>query len=204
MGKQDPRVDAYIARSADFAKPILKHLRKIVHEGCPDVEETLKWGHPSFMHKGILAGMAAFTQHAVFGFWKDELMTGKGRPRGKGDEAMGNFGRLASLSDLPGEKTLVRLVKEAVALNDKGVKLPSRSRPKNTKKTLVVPDALMSALRKNKKALATFDGFNYSSKKDYVEWVTEAKWEETRKRRLDTAVAWMAEAKVRNWKYIKK
>jgi len=121
MGKKDPRVDAYIARSAGFARPILKHLRKVVHAGCPDVEETIKWGFPHFMHKGILCSMASFKAHCAFGFWKRKLLEKrlKGVAKGKGP-AMGDFGRLTSLSDLPSERVLIRCVREAAALNDKG------------------------------------------------------------------------------------
>ena len=204
MGKKDPRIDAYIANSADFARPILKHLRKVVHAGCPDVEETLKWSHATFMYKGILCGMAAFKQHVTFGFWKDALMRGKDSGAFKGsDEAWGQFGRITAVSDLPSEKVLLGLVRKAVALNDQGIKLPAKPRPKRTLE-LKVPGELMSALRKNKKALETFQGFSYSNKKEYVEWLVEAKTEATRSRRLETAVAWMAEGKIRNWKYVRK
>ena len=204
MGKRDPRVDAYIAQSADFAKPILNHLRKMVHAGCPDVEETLKWSFPHFMYRGILCSMAAFQEHCAFGFWKGKLLAEKHKALADSREsAMGEFGRITALSDLPDEKTLLRYVKEAAALNDQGVKHPTRAKPKGNRK-LEVPDYFLAALKKSKKALVMFEGFNYSNKKEYVEWVTEAKGEETRKRRLETAVAWMAEGKARNWKYMRK
>jgi uncharacterized protein YdeI (YjbR/CyaY-like superfamily) len=203
MGKKDPRVDAFIKKSAGFARPILAHMRKVVHAGCPGVEETLKWGFPHFMHKGILCSMASFKGHCAFGFWKETLLADMKPIRdAAGDQAMGQFGRITALSDLPDEKTLIRLVSEAAALNDQGIKAPRRARPK-TARTIRVPDYFMSALRRNRKALATFEGFNYSRKKDYVEWVTEARREETRNNRLETAVAWMAEGKERNWKYIR-
>ncbi|MGH2670154.1 MAG: YdeI/OmpD-associated family protein [bacterium] len=203
MGRKDPRVDAYIARAAGFARPILSHIRKVVHAGCPDVEETLKWSAPHFMYKGMLCGMASFKAHCAFGFWKEKLLADKIKAVARaGKPAMGQFGRLTAITDLPGEKTLIRIVREAAALNEQGVKAPARARPKGDR-TLKVPDDFMSALRRNRKALTTFDGFSHSNKKDYVEWVTEAKQEETRKKRLETAVAWMAEGKVRNWKYIK-
>ncbi len=202
MGKKDPRIDAYIAKSADFAKPVLRHLRKVVHAGCPDVEETLKWGMPAFMYKGILCGMAAFKGHCTFGFWKETLLKKKYGPLAKVDaKAMGQFGRITGVADLPSERTLLRFVKDAAALNDAGVKVAAR--PK-TKKPLAIPTDFMAALRKNKKALATFEGFSPSHKREYVEWVTEAKGEDTRARRLATAVAWMADGKVRNWKYVGK
>ncbi len=204
MGRKDPRVDAYIAGSAGFARPILKHLRRVVHAGCPDVEETLKWSFPHFLYKGILCSMAAFKGHCAFGFWKEALLPGMRAVRAEaGDPAMGQFGRITAVSDLPGEKTLIRLVKGAAALNDRGIKKPVRTRPKKDR-TLKVPDYFLSALRRNKKALMTFDGFSYSNKKDYVEWVTGARQEATRNSRLETAVAWMSKGRVRNWKYIRK
>jgi len=204
MGMKDPGVDAYIARSADFAKPILQHLRKVVHTGCPKVEETLKWGFPHFMYKGILCSMASFKAHCAFGFWKAKLLEErlKGLTKGK-EPAMGNFGRLTVLAELPAEKMLLRYVKDAVALNEEGVKVPRQARPKG-ERSLEVPNYFLNALQKNKKALATFEAFNYSNQKEYLEWVSEAKGEATRKRRLETSVAWMAEGKSRNWKYLRK
>lgn len=198
MGNKDPRIDVYIAKSADFAKPILTHLRKVVHAGCPDVEETLKWNSPAFMYKGMLAGMAGFKQHCIFGFWKGSLLKDHGLKPGK--EAMGNFGRLTSLTDLPDEKTLVRSVKAAAALNDQGVKIRRKPRPAGARR-LTTPSYLKTALAKNKLARAHFDEFSYSKKKDYVEWLTDAKTPETRRRRLHTAVEWIAEGKGRHWKY---
>jgi hypothetical protein len=204
MGKKDPRVDDYIARSADFAKPILRHLRRVVHAACPQVEETLKWSSPSFVHKGIVCGMAAFKEHCTFGFWKEALLHDRlaGLPRGDG-KAMGQFGRITSVSQLPGDRALMRLVRAAVELNERGIKSPTRGKPRGDRE-LPVPGYFMAALRNNRKALATFKGFNYSNKKDYVDWVTDAKGEETRRRRLETSVAWMADGKVHNWKYIRK
>jgi uncharacterized protein YdeI (YjbR/CyaY-like superfamily) len=198
MPKIDRRIDAYIAKSAEFAQPILKHLRQVVHAGCPDVEETVRWSMPAFMYKGPLAGMAAFKQHCTFGFWKGSLLADRGLPQGA-EAAMGHFGRITSLSDLPDDRLLIRLVKDAAALNDRGIKVPRRKPP--TDRKLTVPSFLKQALGKNKKARATFDGFSYSNKKEYVEWLVEAKTDETRKRRLDTALLWMAEGKSRNWKY---
>ena len=197
MLTKDPRIDAYIANSADFAKPILTHLRKLVHAACPDVEETLKWSMPAFMHKGILCGMAAFKGHCTFGCWKHELIFPKGSER---DGAMGQLGRITALADLPGDKVLLGYLRKAVELNDAGVKKPAPPRPK-VKKELVVPEDLAAALKKNKKASATFAGFSYSQKKEYVEWITEARQEATRSRRLQTTLQWLAEGKARNWKY---
>ena len=202
MGKKDPRVDAYIAKSADFAKPILNHLRKIVHEGCPEVVEELKWSAPHFSYKGMFCGCAAFKQHCVFGFWRHALLAKrvKGVPK-LGLEAMGQFGRLTSLADLPSDATMLTLVKEAKRLNDEGIRAPKRKRTPEKDRVLAIPPYFMKAVRRNKRALETFAEASYSFKKEYVVWVTDAKSEETRDRRLTTAVAWMAEGKGRNWKY---
>jgi hypothetical protein len=197
MPKKDPRVDAYIAKAAEFAKPILKRLRTLVHEACPDIEETMKWSFPHFTRKGIVCSMAAFKQHCAFGFWKAALVI----PANQAERgAMGHFGRITSLSDLPSDATLRRYVKEAVRLNEEGIQPPKK--PKHeTRKELVVPDYFMSAVKSNPAALATFEAFSYSHKKEYVEYVTEARTQPTRDRRLATTVAWLAEGKARNWKY---
>lgn len=200
MGGKDPRIDAYIAKSADFAKPILNHIRKLVHMACPDVEETMKWSFPHFDYKGMLCSMASFKQHCAFGFWKGALILGK--DGNKADEAMGHFGRITAISDLPKDEVLLGYLKEAVRLNEAGVKLPPRPKSKE-KKPLVVPDYFLAALKQNKKARIAFENFSYSHQKEYVEWVTEAKREETRTQRLETAIAWLAEGKPRHWKYVK-
>lgn len=200
-GKKDKRIDAYIAKSADFAKPILTELRAIVHEACPEVEETIKWSMPTFMYKGIICGMAAFKQHCAMGFWKGKLIIDP--KQNKSLEAMGHFGRITSLKDLPPRRVLLAYVRQAVELNEKGVKSPARSKPRTERKELVVPAYFTAALKKNKKAQATFDAFAYSHKREYVEWIAEAKTEETRQRRMATALEWMAEGKSRNWKYAK-
>ena len=203
MATKDARIDSYIAKSADFAKPILTHIRRLVHAACPQVEETMKWSFPHFMHKGILCSMAAFKHHCAFGFWKGALVLDKRAAAGEvAEAAMGQFGRLTAVSDLPNYEVLTGYVKEAARLNEAGIKLPAKSKPKE-KKDLIVPDYLMAALKKNKKALTTFEAFSYSHKKEYVEWITEAKAEDTRKKRLNTALAWMAAGKPRHWKYLK-
>lgn len=199
----DPRIDAYIAKSATFAQPILTHLRSVVHAGCPGVEETLKWSMPAFTYKGILCGMAAFKAHCTFGFWKGELLVNGKKGAAETEEAMGQFGRITSVADLPSERKLISLVKKAAALNDAGVPAPHMVRAKATRKAPVkVPKYLKDALGRNKKARATFAAFSPSNKREYVEWITEAKTEATRERRLNTAIQWMSEGKVRNWKYI--
>ena len=203
MGKKDSRVDAYIAKAQPFAKPILTHIRKVVHAGCPGVEETVKWGHPHFDYKGIFCGMASFKEHATFGFWKGALLKGvvKGVPTGA-DDAMGQFGRIASLKDLPAEKTLLAIVKAAAKLNDDRIAVPkptSKPRP-----PIPVPPFFAAALKKNTKALAVFDAFPPGHRREYLEWIVEAKTQETRDKRLATALEWIAEGKGRNWKYERK
>jgi uncharacterized protein YdeI (YjbR/CyaY-like superfamily) len=203
MGKKDPRVDEYIAKAADFAQPILRHLRKVVHAGCPEVEEAMKWSAPHFLYKGMLASMAAFKSHCAFGFWKGTVLAERHGATDRLGEAAGQFGRITKIADLPDEKTLIAYVREAAALNDEGAKVARK--PKTEKKAdLEVPDDLHEALAKNRKAQATFEGFSPSHKREYVEWLSEAKTDATRKRRLDQAVEWMAEGKSRHWKYVKK
>ena len=199
MATKDPRIDAYIAKSAEFAKPILKRLRKVVHAGCPDVVETMKWSMPHFDHKGVMCGMAAFKQHCAFGFWKADLILEPGQTAEK--SGMGSFGSIHSLSDLPSEKTLVGYVKKAAALNEAGVKAPGRTQPKK-RKPLPMPDYFTAALKKNAKARKTFENFSPSHRREYIEWVTEAKREETRKERLVKSLKWLADGKARNWKYM--
>jgi Uncharacterized protein conserved in bacteria len=196
MGKRDPRIDDYIAKSADFAKPILRHLRELIHAGCPEVEETVKWRNPSFMYEGLLCGIAAFKQYCVIGFWKDAILFDRKNPNAKPCIIPD---RITNVGELPSDKVLLDYIKKAARLNAEGIKVP---KPKSSpKKDLVVPADLISALKTNKKALSTFEDFSYSHKKEYVEWITEAKRKETRTQRLATAVAWMAEGKARNWKY---
>lgn len=198
MGTKDKRIDAYIAKSERFAQPILRHLRKMVHTACPGVEETMKWSFPHFDYKGMLCSMAAFKQHASFGFWKEKILLGT-NPGSKG--GMGSFGKISRLEDLPADNVLMDLIRKAAQLNDEGI-TAKRSKP-DPKKPLKVPPYFMTALKRNKKALQTFQEFSYSHKKEYVEWVVEAKTGETRQKRLTTTVSWLAEGKSRNWKYIK-
>lgn len=199
MPNKDPRIDAYIARAADFAQPILKHIRKLVHAACPEVVETMKWSFPHFEHKGVLCSMASFKQHCSFGFWKGDLIFGK---RGTQDDAMGQFGRLTAISDLPNDRILTGYIRKAAQLNEAGIKRPAPVRSK-IRKELVVPDYFTAALKRNKKAQTTFENFSYSHKKEYVEWIVEAKREETREQRMKTAVEWLGQGKAKHWKYVK-
>lgn len=204
MAKKEKLIDTYIARSADFAKPILNHIRELVHKTCPEVEEKMKWSFPHFDYKGeMMCSMAAFKQHAVFGFWKAALMKDPLLVEtAKSEVAMGHLGRITSLKDLPSDKKMTAWIKEAMKLNEQGIKV---AKPKPVeKKELVVPDYFTKALSKNKKAKQVFDNFAYSHRKEYLQWITEAKTEETRNKRMATAVEWIAEGKGRNWKYERK
>lgn len=199
MPTLDPRIDQYIEKSAEFARPILAHLRKLVHKACPDVKETLKWSMPHFEHKGMLCGFAAFKRHATFGFWKQSLLESGAFPAQK--TAMGSFGRIESKKDLPTDEVIVGLIRQAMELNEKGIKVEKKMPV--AKKQLVVPNVLVNALKKNKKASETFENFPHSCKKEYAEWIAEAKTEPTRDKRLAQTLEWLAEGKRRNWKYEK-
>ena len=194
---RDARVDAYIAKSPEFAKPILTRIREAVHAGCPEVQETIKWSVPAFEYKGPFCGMASFKKHAMFGFWKHQLMN-KVLPTGD-KAAFGRFRRIESIDDVPSMSGMVRLIKMAKKLNDEGVKVPKAA--KSAKPPVKTPAYFMAALRKNPQALATFKTFPPSHKREYVEWITDAKSEDTRARRMGQAVEWIAAGKSRNWKY---
>ncbi|HPM56448.1 MAG TPA: YdeI/OmpD-associated family protein [Thermomonas sp.] len=198
----DPRIDAYIERAAPFARPILVHVRALVHQACPGVEETIKWGMPTFMHAGgILCGMAAFKQHASFGFWKHAMVVGEGeRADEKPRDGMGSYGKLTALDDLPTKKILLAHIRKAMKLNEDGVKVPAarKAAPRPAPET---PADLLAAFKQDKAAQATFDAFPPSCKREYIEWIVEAKREDTRAKRLAQAVEWLAEGKRRNWKY---
>lgn len=195
MPGTDPRVDAYIAKSAPFAQPILGHLRALVHRAVPAITETIKWGMPFFEHQGIVCHMAAFKAHCAFGFWRG----GRIEKTGREGEAMGQFGRIAKLADLPPDTTIVALVQKAAALNPEGENV---GRPvKRPKAPIPMPADFRAALAGNVAAKATLDGFAPGGKRDYLEWITEAKTAATRARRIATAVEWLALGKPRNWKY---
>ena len=198
MSGHDPRVDAYIARSADFARPILDHLRAVVHASCPEVEESLKWSMPFFSYQGApMCMMAAFKQHCGFGFWLSKQVVGTAA-----DDGMGQFGKLASLRDLPPKRVLAGYVKKAMALNEAGVRL---SRPKAAAKpSPTLPGDLAALLAQKKYAAArtTYQGFSPSAQREYVDWIGAAKTDATRQKRIATTLEWLAEGKPRNWKYL--
>lgn len=203
--KKEPHVDTYIKNAQPFAQPILKHIRGLVHKACPDVEEKIKWSSPHFDYKGgPMCNMASFKEHCAFGFWKAALMKdAKLLETAKSEVAMGHLGRITSLKDLPSDKVIIGYIKEAMKLNEAGLKVPKKVVTENDRKELATPDYLSAALQKNKKAKATFEAFSYSNKKEYITWLEDAKTEATRTKRLADAVEWMSEGKIRHWKYQK-
>jgi uncharacterized protein YdeI (YjbR/CyaY-like superfamily) len=204
MATTDPRIDAYIQKSADFARPILEHIRKLVHKAYPEVEENVKWGMPFFLNNGaIICNMAAFKEHCAFGFWNASNMKDpEGILQIKDKGAMGHLDRITSKKDLPSDKVLTAYIREAAALNEAGIK---KAAPKKApKKELPVPAELITAFKKNKKAQSVFEGFSPSHRREYIEWITEAKTDATREKRIATTVEWLTEGKSRMWKYEKK
>ncbi len=201
--KKNSLVDEYINKAQPFAKPILVHLRKLIHETCPMVEENIKWGMPSFEYMGLMCGFASFNQHCTFGFWKVSLMKDPLLMlNAKSENAMGHLGRIASLKDLPSDNKIIGYIKESMKLNEDGVKVVKAKPIKES--GLIIPADVLSSIKKNKKTFITFSAFSASNKKDYIDWITEAKTEATKEKRLTQAIEWMAEGKPRNWKYMKK
>lgn len=198
MGTKDKRVDAYIAKAAPFAQPILVELRARLHANCPEVEETIKWSMPAFEYRGLFAGMGAFKKHCVFGFWKHALVVGD-NPQAK--EAMGSFGCLTEVAQLPTKAQFAKFVKTAMELNDKGVKV---ARTKHANPKLALHPEFAAALKKHKAAKAGLEGLPPSQQRDYLVWIDEAKRDETRAKRIEQALEWLAEGKPRNWKYMKR
>jgi uncharacterized protein YdeI (YjbR/CyaY-like superfamily) len=197
MPTLDPRIDAYIAKSGEFAQPIMTYLRETVHATCPEVEETIKWGFPHFMYKGMFCSMAAFKAHCALNFWKGTFWIEGGDV--KAQEAMGQFGRITTLKDLPPKKILVGYLKKAMQDNDADIK--PAPKPKAPPRELVVPHDFTKALKKQAAAFKHFTAFTPGAKREYVDWLEEAKTEATRLRRMEQAVEWIAEGKKRNWKY---
>lgn len=205
MGKKDPRIDAYVKKSAEFAQPILKHFRDVVHGVCPEVEETMKWSFPHFDYRGsMMCSIASFKRHCAITFWKASLMQDgkKLTDKAKTEEAMGHLGRITSVKDLPEDSVLISYIKEGMKLNEAGVKLTGTSKSA-APKTLQVPGYFLKALKANKEALRYFKKFSHSQQKEYVDWITEAKTDVTRNKRVETSVEWLSEGKIRNWKYVK-
>jgi uncharacterized protein YdeI (YjbR/CyaY-like superfamily) len=198
MGTRDDRVDAYIAQAAEFARPILTHLRALVHAACPGVNETIKWGFPHFEYKGVLCSMASFKAHCAFGFWHSEM---RAITEGLASEtAMGQFGRITRSKDLPSDAVLTKLIIKATALNAAGAK-PARAARTEPKGPLAIPDDLATALCQHRSAQANFEAMSPSHRREYIEWLLDAKRPATRAKRLATALAWISEGKSKEWKY---
>jgi uncharacterized protein YdeI (YjbR/CyaY-like superfamily) len=196
-----PRVDAYIADAAPFARPILAHLRSVVHQTCPEAVETMKWSMPFFTYRDAnLCHMAAFKAHCAFGFWRGKEIDDL--PEVELGASMGNIGRIESLDDVPSKRDLTRWIRAAMKLTESGTK-PARTSAATAKRSLATPDDLAAAIGANAEAKEHYDAFSPSAKREYVEWIVEAKREATRAQRIATAVGWIAEGKQRNWKYQK-
>jgi uncharacterized protein YdeI (YjbR/CyaY-like superfamily) len=193
---RDPRIDAYIAKAAPFARPILEHVRQRVHAVVPDAEETLKWSAPGFTLNGkILLMMAAFKAHAAVNFWRGQEIRGKAAS----DDAMGQFGKLTSVGDLPPDHEFDELIREAAKLTGTA---PAPRKPKHEPKPApdMHPD-FAAALANAPKAKEALDSFPPSAQRDYLEWISEAKQDATRAKRIATAIEWLGEGKRRHWKY---
>ena len=201
--KGSPAVDQYILNAQDFAQPILEHLRFLVQQACPKVEETIKWGFPNFEYKGkILCSMAAFKAHCTFGFWNAKAIDDNGLLEKVGKTAMGQLGKIRSLDDIPESETMIQMIISAMV----GIEnhQPVKKAKSMTKLPIEIPDYFLSILKKDKHLNESFNQLSPSQKREYIDWFEEAKTETTREKRLATAIEWIAEGKTRNWKYAKK
>jgi uncharacterized protein YdeI (YjbR/CyaY-like superfamily) len=202
----NPKIDAYIAKSQPFAQPILEHIRQLVHKACPGVEETIKWSRPFFEYKGaILGNMSGFKEHCSFGFWGEEIAAVLLEEKLLQPDAMGSLGRITSVRDLPPDKQFLSLLRQATGFIDRGeYTSPIAARQKVVKAPKAeaeAPPEFAKALKANKKAGAAYANFSPSCKREYVDWIADAKREETRDKRIATAIEWISEGKQRNWKY---
>jgi len=201
-----PKVDAYLGKVQPFALPIMEHLRDLVHKGCPDVEETIKWSRPFFEYRGVILGnMSAFKSHCSFGFWGEEIGAVLREAKVLQEDGMGSLGRITDLKDLPSDKRMLGWIRQAAGFIDRGEytsPIAARNKVVKAPKTpLAIAPEFASALQKNKKATAAFAEFSPSCKREYAEWIADAKRPETRNKRIATAIDWIAEGKQRNWKY---
>jgi len=201
MEKYDPRVDAYIAKSADFAQPILKHLRQLVHSVSPLLTETMKWGFPFFDYNGSVCQMAAFKEHMGFGFWKQRQLNDPGKLIKEEDGTAGSFGKITSLSDLPSDDILIDFIKQAMLLNEAGNKKPAVKKETAPKAAIEMPVDFADLLAANPKAQEVYNKFSPSHKREYLEWIVDAKSDATRQKRMETAIEQIVEGKSRHWKY---
>jgi len=201
MDQYDSRVDDYIAKSADFAKPILTHLRDLVHRASPELKETMKWSSPFFDHEGPVCQLAAFKQHCAFGFWKAALMEDPNQILNQQPDTAGSIGRITSLADLPADEVLIAYIQQALSLNLQGIKAAHRVKATADKTALSIPSYFTEILDKNYLVKQQFEKFSHSQQKEYISWFEDAKTEATRNKRLETATEWIEEGKIRNWKY---
>lgn len=202
MPNASPDVDAYIARAPEYSRDILQRVRDCFHRACPQIEESIKWGCPHFGHKGIVGSMAAFKEYVKIGFWKGKLLDDPPSLFTVMGKTTMSFRQVADASELPADKVFIDYIRRAVTLNIDGIKGPSPKRKPKPK--LTIPSWFVRALKQNKKALATFEAFSPSHQREYVEWLTEARQQATRQKRLATAIEWLAEGKPRNWKYMQR
>lgn len=200
MEQYDPRVDAYIDKSANFAKPILNHIRQIVHQASPLITETIKWGMPFFDYKGPVCQMAAFKQHCAFGFWRASRLYDPGNLLKIEEGAAGSFGRIENLADLPSDEALIFFVNEAIQLNESGTK-PAVKKTAAPKAEIIMPDDFASLLDKHTAARDVYQKFSPSHKREYLEWIVDAKTDATRQKRMQQAIEQLTEGKSRHWKY---
>ncbi len=198
---KNPQVDEYIKKAPEFAKPILVHVRALIHKASPDIEETIKWGVPHFEYKGVICSIAAFKEHCAFGYWKEPLIPEMHEHIKNKASAWGSIGRVTSVKDLPSDELIIRWTKAAIELNEKGIKLDRGPKGPATEKN--IPADLSKALKANEKAEGYWKEFSTSKKNEYIDWLEEAKTEETRNKRLETAIEWISEGKERMWKYHK-
>jgi uncharacterized protein YdeI (YjbR/CyaY-like superfamily) len=205
-GEASAAVDSYIGRAAPFAQPILQYLREVVHEGAPGATEAIKWSRPFFMYQGaggevILGNISAFKAHCSFGLWGTEIAEQLKADGAASSDGMGTFGKITSLEDLPPRKKLVSYVREAAKKIAVGERTKAYTRPRVAKAEPEVPVELARALKANKAAAKTFVEKGPGCRREYCSWISEAKQEATREKRVSQAIGWLAEGKNRNWKY---
>jgi uncharacterized protein YdeI (YjbR/CyaY-like superfamily) len=198
----DKRVDAYIAQAPPFAQPILRHLRELVHRGCPGANETVKWRIPFFEYKGqIICNMAAFKQRCMFGFWAPEMRAVLGKDAVRPARGNGWLRRITRPEDLPGDRAMLDYIKKAAEIASSGRQTSPMAARRKSRPELPPHPEFAAALKKNKKAAATLEGFPPGRRREYLEWINGAKQDQTRTTRIATAVTWLAQGKSRNWKY---
>ena len=201
MEQYDSRVDAYIEKSADFAKPILTYIREVVHEASPLLTENIKWGFPFFEYKGPVCHMSSFKKYCALGFWKSRLLIDPDKVLKFGDEKAGSLGEIFTIADLPSKEALTALILQAITLNENDVKVAKPKPAPAAKAELVIPDYFIEFLTQDINAMAAWEKFSNSHKKEYVEWIVDAKSDATRQKRMETALEWIGEGKSRHWKY---